>query len=234
VGLLVLARNEEAAIARCLDSVAAGCDELVVVDMASEDETASIARSFGAEVLSVPVVHRYDGMRQVGLEYLKSEWVLQLDADEWAPDLLRSVRGRRLMERGRPLAVPKINYLNGVWIKSNRWWPNRQVRLFPRCGARYTDTFHAHLEVHGKPLNLPASPEFAIHHGGYEDADEMLRSVARFLPPERHPLTRTQALRAVGRPLAGYVTSRAWREGSDGLAILAAKIVNATAKESSL
>jgi glycosyltransferase involved in cell wall biosynthesis len=233
VGLLVLARDEEACIARCLESVAPACAEMVVVDMQSKDATAAIASTLGARVVSVPVTHRFDGARQVGLDALTTDWVIQLDADEWATGLLERLADEGYLADSRPLAVPKINYLGGRWVTTNRWWPNRQVRVFPRAGARYTDTFHAHLQVPGEVRELPARPEYAISHGGYEDCSQMLASVSRFLPTKQHALSKRQVARALIRPLAGYLTSRAWRDGSDGLAILSAKILNATALEAS-
>lgn len=234
IGLLVLARDEEQTISRAIESVAPGCAEMVVLDMQSEDATAARAADAGARVIQVPLAHRFDVARQVGLDELTTDWIIQLDADEWAaPHLLERLESENFFAGDRPLAVPKINYLGGRWVRSNRWWPNYQVRIFPRAGARYTDTFHAHLQVPGSVLELPARPEYAIHHGGYVDCAEMFGSVSRFLPSEQRTLSKRQSARAILRPLAGYLGSRAWRDGTDGLAILSAKILNATALEAS-
>jgi glycosyltransferase involved in cell wall biosynthesis len=233
IGLVVLARDEEAVIRRCLDSVAADCRQMVVLDMQSVDRTAELAAAAGAEVVPVPVQRQFDGLRQLALDRLTTEWVIQLDADEWAPELLPRLASEGLLDVHRPIAVPKMNLLAGRWVKSNRWWPNYQVRVFPRAGARYVDTFHDYLRVPGEPLRLPAQPEYAIRHDSYASVEEMLNSTARYLPEQSQELSLRQVLRVIGRPLAGYVTSRAWRDGTDGLAILSAKIVNAIGKEAS-
>ena len=47
-----IVRNEAAVLAKSLDSLAGAVDELVVVDTGSEDDTAQIARSRGARVVS--------------------------------------------------------------------------------------------------------------------------------------------------------------------------------------
>ena len=48
--LLVLTHNEAPRLARCLESLRAVCDELLVVDSGSTDGTVEVAREHGAEV----------------------------------------------------------------------------------------------------------------------------------------------------------------------------------------
>ncbi|MGB6546533.1 MAG: glycosyltransferase [Candidatus Acidiferrales bacterium] len=83
VSVLIPTRNEEANLAKCLRSVA-WADEIVVVDSASSDRTAEIARAHGA--ILVPFVRAPGGARKRNwaLENYpwKNEWVLLLDADE--------------------------------------------------------------------------------------------------------------------------------------------------------
>src|SRR5664280_1195495 len=57
IGLVVLARDEEETIGRCLSSVP--WDQAVVVDMASADATANVAGALGAAVVSVPPMRRF-------------------------------------------------------------------------------------------------------------------------------------------------------------------------------
>jgi glycosyltransferase involved in cell wall biosynthesis/SAM-dependent methyltransferase len=93
VSVLIPTRNEESNLAKCLASVA-WADEVVVVDSASNDRTAEIARAHGATV--VPFVRQGDGPRKRNwaLENCawKNEWVLLLDADEEvSPELGREI-----------------------------------------------------------------------------------------------------------------------------------------------
>jgi glycosyltransferase involved in cell wall biosynthesis len=54
VSVLVATRNEAHNLPRCLESLR-GVGEVYVIDSLSTDETADIARSFGAKVVQFPV-----------------------------------------------------------------------------------------------------------------------------------------------------------------------------------
>lgn len=233
VGVLVLARDEQEALPRCLRSVEQAVDEMVVIDMASEDDTVAVARSFGAHVVPAPVMARFDAARQIGLDALGTDWVLQLDADEWAPELLRSVSDGGWWQGSAALRCPKLNYSRGRVYTRQGWWPNHQVRLFERRRARYSGTFHRFLHVEGPVRTLPAAARYAIHHLGAPTPEEMVRDATRYLPPAPVRLGTRSGLAALGRPLIRYGASRAWRDGSDGLAILAAHIINEVGRRTS-
>src|SRR5689334_9373024 len=51
ISAVINTRNEESRIANAISSVVGWVDEVVVVDMCSEDRTVEIARSMGAQIL---------------------------------------------------------------------------------------------------------------------------------------------------------------------------------------
>jgi glycosyltransferase involved in cell wall biosynthesis len=199
---------------------------MVVVNMSSRDRTAEIAQEHGAQVITVPVIRRFDAARQVGLEALSTSWVMQLDADETAEGLVDTLHREGWLAKQQAIAVPKMNFIGDRWIKTNRWWPNHQIRIFPREAARYTATFHASLDVRAPVVRLPAEERYSIRHLGHPDARDVVRTTLKYLPDDPQMLSWRQLTTAVVRPLGAYVTSRAWRDGSDGVAILAARILN--------
>jgi len=77
---IVITKNEASNIAECLDSLAF-CDERIVVDSGSTDDTVRIAEGKGAKV----VQHAFAGFgaqKNFALSLAQGEWVLSLDADE--------------------------------------------------------------------------------------------------------------------------------------------------------
>lgn len=100
VSVIVMTKDEELNIAKCLRSVDA-FDEVVVVDSASQDRTCAIAASMGAHVLPFRWNGEYPKKKQWCLENVtfKHDWVLYVDADEEVPAQLTE-EIRALMQRG--------------------------------------------------------------------------------------------------------------------------------------
>jgi glycosyltransferase involved in cell wall biosynthesis/Flp pilus assembly protein TadD len=82
VSLSMIVKNEEADLARCLDSVKGLVDEIVIVDTGSTDRTIEIARSYGATVHHFDWVDDFSAARNFALDHVTGEWVLHLDGDE--------------------------------------------------------------------------------------------------------------------------------------------------------
>lgn len=80
--LCMIARNEEALLPACLESVRGVVDEIVLVDTGSTDRTIEIARLFGAKVIEEPWADDFAHPRNTALSHATGDWVLQLDADE--------------------------------------------------------------------------------------------------------------------------------------------------------
>ena len=78
----MIAKNEERVLARCLASVRAIVDEIILVDTGSTDRTVEIAESFGARVYHAPWENDFSKVRNVSLSYATKDWILVLDADE--------------------------------------------------------------------------------------------------------------------------------------------------------
>lgn len=82
ISLCMIARDEEAFLARCLQSVQGAVDEIVLVDTGSRDRTPEIAREHGAVVRRLRWRNDFAAARNRSLDLAKGEWVLYLDADE--------------------------------------------------------------------------------------------------------------------------------------------------------
>lgn len=54
ISLCMIVKNEEAVLARCLESAREAVDEIVVVDTGSSDKTQAIARQFTDRVYTFP------------------------------------------------------------------------------------------------------------------------------------------------------------------------------------
>lgn len=86
ISAVMIVRDEEAVLDRCLSSLDGLVDEIVVVDTGSTDRTVEIARSHGATIAHFVWIDDFAAARNHGLELARHPWRLVIDADEWIAD----------------------------------------------------------------------------------------------------------------------------------------------------
>jgi len=175
LSLIVITKNEEASIARCLGSVDFA-DEIVVVDSGSTDRTVAIAEAHGARVVVTADWPGFGPQKARALDLARGEWVLSLDADEWIePQYAAALKAA--MAAGDPPAAYRTSRRSrfcGTVIRHSGWSPDYVVRLFRRGHARFSDDLvHERLIVDG-PVRLGA---FKIDHDSitsWADAEDKI------------------------------------------------------------
>jgi glycosyltransferase involved in cell wall biosynthesis len=139
VSVLIPAKNEEANLPACLESLSRA-DEIFVVDSQSSDRSVEIAENYGANVVQFHFNGGWPKKKNWGLENLsfRHEWVLIVDCDE-----------RITPELWDEIAVAIENpdydgyYLNrkvfflGTWIRHGGRYPDWNLRLFKHKKGRY-------------------------------------------------------------------------------------------------
>lgn len=88
LSVVLSTRNEEQNIGACLESVKNIADEIIIFDEYSQDKTREIAKKFGAKVFKVKHEDIFHITKQKAINKAKSDWTLQLDADERVPEKL--------------------------------------------------------------------------------------------------------------------------------------------------
>jgi glycosyltransferase involved in cell wall biosynthesis len=152
----MIVRDEEAALPRCLDSVAGVVDEIVVVDTGSTDATVDIARRSGARVLHHDFTHvDFAAARNAGLDAAAADHVLVLDADETLdPSSVPAVLALAARDEDAGHIVRRRNIPSDR--ASNPWW-DHAVRLFRnnplfRYAGRVHETIDASILAAGARL----------------------------------------------------------------------------------
>lgn len=82
ITLVMIVRDEEAVLPRCLESVKGAVDEIVIVDTGSKDRTVEIARRYTPRVYHYPWGGDFAAARNFALTKADGGWILSLDADE--------------------------------------------------------------------------------------------------------------------------------------------------------
>src|SRR5436190_10289340 len=126
LSVVVITFNEERNIGRCLASVAAVADDIVVVDSFSTDRTEAIAREHGARF----VQHAFEGhieQKNWAVTQAAHPFILSLDADEAVDDrLLDSIR-RGKDQNADGYTMNRLTNYCGTWIRHGGWYPDRKL-----------------------------------------------------------------------------------------------------------
>ncbi len=80
LSVVIITKNEESNIARCLASVSGWVDEVLIYDSGSSDLTKEIASKLGARVESGEWFGFGKTKKKTTL-FAKNDWILSLDAD---------------------------------------------------------------------------------------------------------------------------------------------------------
>ena len=157
---VILTFNESLHIKRCIDSIRALTDDIVVVDSLSTDNTVQIARENGAMVLERAWENNHSIQFNWALDQLPKEnqWIFRVDADE----VLTTALVEEIKEAMLNIA-PDINgfscrrhlIFQGHLLRFGGMSNNRVLRLFRfgfgRSESRWMDE---HIEVTGRVAPL--------------------------------------------------------------------------------
>ena len=180
LSVVVITYNEEANIRRCLESVAAVAEEVIVLDSGSEDQTRYIAAQLGARV----EIHPFDGhieQKNRARALATCSWVLSLDADESLdPQLRESIL--LLKSEGSPnmaFTMNRLNFYRGRAIKTCGWYPDRKLRLWRNGVGSWTgkNPHDRYAVPEGSAIgHLPGD----ILHDTYPDKEALIRQSKKF------------------------------------------------------
>lgn len=168
ISVVVITKNEEENIERCLSSVKSVADEIIVVDSKSTDKTVAISEKLGAKVI-VTEWMGYAATKNLGNNKASHNYILSLDADEaLSPSLaLEIIRLKENGLQGTYSMKRKTNYC-GSWVLHSGWYPDVKIRLFNKTNISWTGEF-----VH-ETLNIPNGEDDHfinedIFHYSYKD-----------------------------------------------------------------
>jgi glycosyltransferase involved in cell wall biosynthesis len=237
---IVITLNESRNIAACILSLRQVCDEVIVVDSLSSDDTVDVARQAGAII----VLQAYLGdgpQKNVGIGIAGNNWILSLDADERLTDgMVEVIRNLQLATTAHDaFAFRRRNYVGSRWIRHCGWYPDYCVRLYNKHSAQFAETLQ-HSRVHARnPKRLTAD----ILHYSYEEVGQLFAKPGRNFSGRAAKIMYLQGKRANGfSPLLHganawirkYLLQAGFMAGVDGMSIAISAAVNSYLKYAKL
>jgi len=227
--LVNVVEGEEILLNRVLSSIKGISDEIVLVDMTESEEVELIGKKFSAKIEKHKHVDYVEPVRNFGISKCSSDWVLILDPDEEVTD---SLRGKIKNILGKSTSadyyrITRKNIIFGKWIKSARWWPDYNIRLFKKGCVSWNEVIHSVPLTYGTGADLEAGEEFAIVHYHYESIEQYILRLNRYTTQHANDLIKTGyhfkwrdiINKPVSEFLSRYFFGKGYEDGLHGLAL---------------
>ena len=229
ISATILTKNSAARLDEVVRALS-WCDEVLVLDTGSTDETICIAARH-----PYVSIHRLTGPfpgfgrahgRAVALA--RNDWILSVDSDEIVSSgLAEEISGMRL-DPNTVYSIPFHNYLGGRLITTCGWYPENHERLFNRAATNFcTSEVHERVKTEGLRRERLRNP---VRHYSYGSLGDFLRKMQFYsqLFAEQHAGGRhSSPVKAVTRSVwaffKSYCLQRGCLQGREGLVISAYK-----------
>ena len=143
---VIITKNEETNIERCLLSLGDIVNEIIIVDSFSTDNTKAICLKHNCIFFERKFID-YSDAKNFGNEQTSGDWILSMDADE---ELSETLKASILEVKSSPENVTYLfnrltNYC-GSWIKYCGWYPDAKTRLWRKGTAKWEGSIHEKLK----------------------------------------------------------------------------------------
>ena len=180
ISAVVNTRNEEQYLESCLKSLDF-VDEIVIVDMESEDKSRDIAYKFTHNVYLHKPMEWVEPARNFGISKATGDWILIIDPDETIPKSL-AAKLVSIVDKDKVsfIRIPRQNIIFNEWVKYSRWWPDYNIRFFKKGSVQWQDAIHSIPITYGDGLTLEANEDLSIRHLHYSSLEQYLTRMLRY------------------------------------------------------
>ena len=180
LSVALIVKNEEQNLAECLETVK-WADKIVILDAGSSDKTIEIAKQYTDNVYINADWQGYGVQRQRLQEFVTTDWILMLDADERLTAVLTNEIKKVINEdnKNTVYALPRLSWCFGDFIRHSGWYPDYVTRLYAKDKAQYSDQLvHEKLEYNSS-MKLTKLKGDLLHYT-YRDLEHYLVKSASY------------------------------------------------------
>lgn len=222
---VVLTKNEEKNIQRCLASLQ-WCDEVIVIDDFSSDETVEIAKKSNATVYQHALDGDFAKQRNFGLVKATNDWVFFVDADEVVSKALADEiyqQTSQFLTSANGFFVHREDILWGKTLRHGEIGDVKLLRLAKKEKGEWVGQVHETWEV-PQPLATLKNP---LQHYPHQSVADFLSEINTYSTLRAHELfaqkRRTNFFEILlypsGKFFVTFFIKQGFRDGVPGLLV---------------
>ena len=206
ISAVVITKNEEKSLARCLESLS-WCDEVVVVDDNSKDATRQIAKRYNARIFEHELID-FSSQRNYALEKAKHDLVFFIDADEEVTQSLKEEILNSIEEEGVDgYFIKREDYMWGKKLSFGDTGGIRLLRLGKKSKGKWEGKVHEVWHVQGETGYLSCP----LIHYPHPTLEEFLTEINIYSDLRAEELfsngVRSSVFAVIGYPKAKFISN---------------------------
>lgn len=177
ISILILTKNSERMIGRCLEAVKDLSDDIVVLDSMSTDQTTKICKKYTNRVYSLDDkggTITGGNLRNLVIAKAKHEWIFILDSDEIvSPELKKEIK--EVLENGTEY--------NGFYVKRKDYvflntpiTITKILRIYKKSKGKFKHIIHESVDVEGKTATFNG----ILYHYSFVDVSDYFTRFNRY------------------------------------------------------
>ncbi len=227
LSIIIPTLNEEKNIRDCLKSIGNFADEIIVIDMYSEDKTREIAKKIGATVyLRKELENKIQAIQDninYGINKAKNQWIMRLDSDErLTKEFKKELALKIKSNKYDAFLISRKQWFIDGFLKGGDWAKSKIVRIFKKGVAAYDlkVSVHEKFKVLGK-IGEIKSP---ILHYSHNDIVSVMRRFNEYTDAEaidKAKENRNYFYDMITQPIYVFLRTMTikggWRDGTRGV-----------------
>lgn len=147
ISLCMIVRNEEKTIGRCLECVQDICDEIIIVDTGSTDQTKKIATQYTQNIYDFNWIDDFSKARNFAFSKASQDYIMWLDADDIIDD--ENIEKIKVLKRSlkEDIDVVMMQYQMG---KESDYVFSRERLVKRKNNYQWVGAVHEYIEITGK------------------------------------------------------------------------------------
>lgn len=228
ISVVILTKNEEKNIKRCLESVK-WCDEIIIIDDNSSDETVQIAKKYKTTIYTRNLNNDFSAQRNFGIFKAKNEWILFVDGDETVSDALAYEIANAIQLKDQNLRnfdgfyIRRSDFIWGKQLKYGETGNIMLLRLAKKGPGLWEGKTHERWKINGRVGKL-VNP---LLHFPHKTLEEFLKKI-NFYTDIRAEELKSKNVKAffwsilaypLGKFLSNFLLRRGFMDGIHGLIV---------------